>query len=219
MALIFHLLLHLHLFVLFYFCNLFVCGMWSFICPLFVRMSRTVVQCSSYEVKLLTRFWWERLHNVGFLWLCSKVRPSRSWGLDWRLSHSVKILSAHLQQIHTLRFCKWQKMAIETKIHRTMVQSISHPFSSNLRTCSCSTVTIWRINCNPANLLQLWHYQRFFAFAHIWLCYIWFELSMLLQKKELCPPLSSTDLFEICAVVELFGCMLLFHIWYMCKSI
>lgn len=177
-------------------------------------MSRTVVHFSSYEVKLLTRFCWERLHNMGFLCLCSKVRPSRSWGLGWRLSHSVKILSAHLQQIHTLRFCKWQKMAIETKIHRTMVQSISHPFSSNLRTCSCSTVTIWRINCNPANLLQLWHYRRFFLLllTYLIMLYIWFELSLVLQKKELCPPLSSTDLFEIYAVVELFGCMLLFHI-------
>lgn len=121
----------------------------------FVRMSWTVVHCSSYEVKLLTRLCWERLYIVGFICLHSKVRPSRSWGLDWRLCHSVKILSAHLQRIHTLRFCKWRKMAIETKICRTTVQSISHSFSSNLRTCSCSIVTIWRINCNPVNLLRL----------------------------------------------------------------
>jgi len=147
----------------------FACGMWFLVkwiehfVTRFCWRGYTICMC---PLEHLLKGSWHPLkyNNLGFIplstILCSKVRPSRSWGLDWKLCRSVKILSAHLQQIHTLRFCKWQKTAIETKTHRTIVQSISHPFFCNSRTCSSSTETIWRVNCNPANLLQLQHYRR-----------------------------------------------------------
>ena len=183
----------------------FACGMWFLVkwiehfVTRFCWRGYTICMC---PLEHLLKGSWHPLKykNLGFIplstILCSKVRPSRSWGLDWKLCRSVKILSAHLQQIHTLRFCKWQKTAIETKTHRTIVQSISHPFFCNSRTCSSSTETIWRVNCNPANLLQLQHYRRSFPFSHIFDHAIFDQVGIVSQKKQLCPPSNSTYILK-----------------------